>query len=313
MPEQMTLGVANSDYTPSVVYVASPISSLIAGLREQIVTDCALIKVSAEAAADLGVPPWSLQARVPCLETSPWEAPDTAPEDIFDNNLRLLAREADALIIHAGWGGSVGAGQEFGWATSLRLPTLFLNRRGQPVSRQIRGTPADIEIVDFDSGLEVIDAVVSFIQRRRHAIQSHTHQRTDRAVSVSSLLDEVRRRWEGLTGDEQRRVAANARLHPRRIHLMLEDPSLLRASSLDEVVALTGALGIDLGQHMTGQVPEQLTNEQLQALRTAAEEYEWDAGTALRLLRDAQLELAKGGIRRLPLSSPDDWLRFKRS
>lgn len=312
MVNQLTFGETNTDGRPCVVYVASPISSLLSDeVREQIVKDCMTIKLAAETAADLGAPPWRLTARVPCLETSPWETPDTAPEDIFNDNLRLFASEADALIVHGGWGGSVGVGQEFGWAASLRLPTLFLNMEGQPVSRQVLGTPMDLEVHDFASWLDLPDLVISFIQRRRHSIESHSLQRADRALSVAALLIELRDRWGDLDASEVKGVAAVARLDPRRIALMLEDPALLRGASLDEIVALAGSLGIDLGQQLTGKVPGQVTPEQMNALRTAAEEFEWDGPEALELLRDAQLELAKGGIRRFPLSTPGDWYRFK--
>ena len=311
MVEQLVLATTTGSEAESLIYLASPISSLAGEQREEIVRDCALIKVTAEAYADTAEPPWGLRVHVPCLESSPWEAPDISPEQVFDDNFSLVTERADALIVHGGWGGSVGAGQEFAWACAVRLPTLFLHKRGQPVSRQVQGTPIDLEIVEFGSGLELIDAIADYVRRRRHAIQTHATQRSDRLIGLHGLHDRLQESWSTLDPSSKQAAMAIARLHPRRVEILLSGPGSLRPASIDEVLALSGALGIDAGRHLTGETMTRLTQDQLRALETAAAEYEWTAADTLALVREAETELAKGGTRRFPLVTPDDWDRFR--
>jgi hypothetical protein len=309
---QLNFGFDSADHR-SVIYVASAISSLAGDGQEEVERECALIKLSVEAAAATMDAPWDLHVHAPCLESSPWKAPDIPPEQIFDDNIRIVSEDADALIVLGAFGGSLGAGQELAWASAVRLPVLLLHKKDQKVSRQVRGTPIDLEIVEFLSGRDLIQSVVDYIFRRRHAIETHSRQRRDRVVALQPLAQVLRQQWDRLDEAARREVRAIARLHVRRVEAMLDRPEALRAASLDEILALAGALGTDPGTHLSGQPLPHLSDEQLQGLKTAASEYDWEVAETLELMRDAQLELAKGGTRRFRLITAEDWYRFRES
>lgn len=309
---QLYFGFESAD-PRSVIYVASAISSLAGDGQEEVERACALIKLAAEAAAATMETSWNLHVHAPCLESSPWKAPDTSPEQIFDDNNRIVCEEADALIILGAFGGSLGAGQELAWASSVRLPALLLHKKDQKVSRQVRGTPIDLEIVEFLSGRHLIETVVDYVFRRRHAIETHARQRRDRLLALQPLVQTLRDEWNRLDESARRQVHAIARIHPRRVEMLLKRPEALRAASVDEVLALAGALGTDPWKQLSGEALPQLSYEQLQGLKTAAIEYDWHVPETLELMHEAQLELAKGGTRRFRLITTEDWYRFRAS
>ncbi len=84
-------------------------------------------------------------------------------------------------------------------------------------------------------------------------------------------------------------------------------------ASLSELTAFAGALDVPLDAlAQSAQFPD-LGKRELAALAQVCDEYEWSGSKALELEQAARTELARGGVRRLTLLSPEDWLRFDRN
>lgn len=246
---------------------------------------------------------------MPFTWSAPWTGDGREPHEIYSSNMGFV-RDAAALIVVGYRGGSLGAGQEFEWASGLRIPILYLRPKGDPISRQIEGTPADTEFAEFETIEELKAAVVAFVRSRRSAIEDYPRRLRDRAMMLAPFANAIEAEWAKLSDKDRERTAANARLHPRRVQELAADPWTLAAGSLNELLALTGALGVDPWRLLSGGAPE-LESRQVEALRTAAHEYEWDGVETLELYLDARTELARGGVRRLSLVTVEDWVRFR--
>ena len=247
---------------------------------------------------------WRLRPYTPITWSAPGPSDERSPDEIYTLNTTKVWEEADALIVLGFGGGSLGAGQEFGWAAALRLPILYLREKGAPMSRQIEGTPCDLTVVEFDSAEALHAAVAQFVRDQRRVIEDNARRRRDRMLQFWTLATGMAEAWERLNEAERQEISGIARLHRRRIDDLLKRPLALAAASLDELGALASALGLDLGRMLSPSPLPELAPAQLGALATAAAEYEWDGKETLRLQQAARLELAKGGVRRLPLSTP---------
>jgi hypothetical protein len=92
---------------------------------------------------------------------------------------------------------------------------------------------------------------------------------------------------------------------------MLSSVHALALASINEIIALSSALGLGLDELLAAQRLPELSARELSALRMAAKEFELSGVEVLDLQMRARIELAKGGIRRLPLVSPADWIDFR--
>lgn len=304
-------GPAPEDPGTPLVYVASALTHLDGEGRKLVQAWCHIIQDTVVEASGEAEQKWGLRVHLPIAWSAPWNGEDDrSPEEIYEQNARIVREQADALIVLGYGGGSLGAGQEFAWASSVRLPILYMRNKGQRISRQIAGTPADLETAEFETPEDLVDAVGSFLRRNRGVIEDGPRRRRNRVAEFSQLAAAIRAGWEGLGDHRRDEISGLSRLHRRRIEEILQ-PAVLATASLGEVAALASALGIDLGRAVSPAALPDLDAAQLAALRTAVAEYEWSGSTTLNLLRDARLELAKGGVRRLALVSPEDWAQFK--
>ncbi len=299
------------DPNTPLVYVASALTHLDGEGRQLVEAWCHIIQKTVVEVSGEADRKWRLHVHLPIAWSTPWnELDDRSPKEIYEQNARIVREEADALIVLGYGGGSLGAGQEFVWASTVRLPILYLGNRGQPMSRQIAGTPADLETAEFESSEDLVDAVAGFLRRNRGVIEDGPRRRRNRAAEFTPLAAMLRGSWDNLGDHRRDEISAQSRLSRRRIE-ELAGPIGLSTASLGEVAALTAALGIDIGSALSPAALPDLDASQLAALRSAADEYEWSGSLTVELLRDARLELAKGGVRRLPLASPEDWAQFK--
>jgi hypothetical protein len=101
-----------------------------------------------------------------------------------------------------------------------------------------------------------------------------------------------------------------SRLHAVRVERILSDPLVLAAASVQELMALGCAVGIDLLDLNRTAPPPELAPSQREALAAAATEFGWTHEETLRLHDAARLELGRGGVRRLPLASNNDWMEL---
>lgn len=313
-PGQMRLPVTDrgpEDPNTPLVYVASALTHLDGEGRQLVEAWCHIIQKTVVDVSGEADRKWRLRVHLPIAWSAPWnELDDRSPDEIYEQNARIVREEADALIVLGYGGGSLGAGQEFVWASMVRLPILYLGTRGQPMSRQIAGTPADLETAEFESSEDLVDAVAGFLRRNRGVIEDGPRRRRNRAAEFTQLAAVIRSAWDNLGDHRRDEISAQSRLSRRRIEELAE-PIGLSTASLGEVAAFTAALGIDIGRALSPAALPDLDASQLAALRSAADESEWSGSLTLELLRDARLELAKGGVRRLPLASPEDWALFR--
>lgn len=292
-----------------LVYVASALSSL--GDDEQRLLDawCELIHRAVVETASHADPSWSVRVHMPITWSAPWVESRRSAEAVYHLNASRVLRAA-ALVVIGYRGGSLGAGQEFAWASHLRVPVLYLRPAGMPLSRQIEGTPVDLVISEFTSAA-LYDTVSQFVRSRRGVIEDHPRQLRNRMVLMAPLALTLRRAWQRLEPDAQNLAVAMSRIHRRRIVHLVSDPLALAACGLTELLALSGALGVDAWRTMSPRPLPDLEPRQLGALTTAAGEFGWDGPEVLGLYQAARLELARGGTRRLPLSTVEDWVQLR--
>jgi hypothetical protein len=308
-PGQLSFEFEDQEDDIPLVYVASALSSL--GGDEQRLVDawCELIHRAVVETAGHADPPWSVRVHMPITWSAPWVEQHRSAEEIYHLNASRVLRAA-ALIVVGYKGGSLGSGQEFAWAGLLRVPVLYLRPAGTALSRQIEGTPVDLVVSEFTSSA-LYDTVSQFVRSRRAVIEDHPRQLRSRTLLMAPLALTLQRAWQKLEAEEQEAVVAASRIHPRRITHLVTDPLSLAACGLTELLALAGALGVDAWRCMSPRPLVDLDPRQLGALTTAAEEFAWDGREVLGLYEAARLELARGGTRRLPLSTVEDWVRFR--
>lgn len=297
--------------TPTpLIYIVSQLSTLEGDGRADMKRLCRIAADAARETAKFASPPWELDVYCPIEESAPWIADGRSAQDVYETNFGKVTQEADGLIVIGRWGGSFGAGQELAWATHLRLPILFLRWGDETLSRQVEGTPADLEIVRFDTDEDLAGLVGTFLNQRRTSLETHAKHRKGRTLEVAELAEELREKYVALDQSGQDEVPAISHMHPRRVHALVNNPQTLISASLDELLALSGALNVELGRALDANPLPDLTREELAALRTASAEWDWSGQKTLSLMQAARLERAKGGTRRLRMSTPQDWRRF---
>lgn len=304
-PDQMRFEISKP-----LIYIVSQLSTLEGDGRADMERLCRLAADTARETAKSASPPWGLDVYCPIEESAPWIADGRTPIQVYETNFKKVTQEADGLIVIGRWGGSFGAGQELAWAAHLRLPILFLRRAEEILSRQVEGTPADLEIVRFDSDGDLAGTVKTFVNQRKASLETHARHRKGRTLEVAGLSEELREKYGALNQSDRKEIPAISHIHPRRVLALVNDPQTLVSASLDELLALSGALNVELGRALDANPLPDLTREELAALRTASAEWDWTGPKTLSLMQAARLERAKGGTRRLRLSTPQDWRRF---
>ncbi|HWF49769.1 MAG TPA: hypothetical protein VG294_03900 [Solirubrobacteraceae bacterium] len=317
MSGQHDLFSLGEDLDPAcpLVYVAMPLSHLGTPEERQLVESNAFIIVRAinESTRD-AAEPWPVRVHSPIVWTAPWNKDTLEPEEIYRRNTEILWEDADALIILGIKGASLGAGQELAWACALHRPVLYLYPEGTNVSRQLRGAASEHDIIvqEYATPDEMHDLVGRWLASRRHIICDGPRRRRSQKLRFTALMSAFAAKWKALSTDEQAHVVAVTRIAPGRIARLFASPLALAAASLAEIAALGGALGIDAASAMLARGLPDLVPQQRAALANAAEELGWTAREVLRVEHEARNELARGGIRRLPLASIDDWENFRR-
>jgi hypothetical protein len=149
-----------------------------------------------------------------------------------------------------------------------------------------------------------------FLRANRAIISDHGRRARGEAIMLAPLRAELARQWEGRSEHERQLIVGEARVHPGRISELLEEDTALGSASLSEVAALVGSLGSSFRVLAPDPALPELGEREREALAQVCDEYEWSGSKALHVEMAARLELARGGVRRLPLEKPEDWLRF---
>lgn len=168
-------------------------------------------------------------------------------------DLGFSLRPDEVLLERAGVGsgGSLRAGQELVWASTVRLPILYLRNKGQPMSRQIAGTPADLDTAEFEAPGSLVEAVAAFLRQNRGGSSRTGPAGAGTARPRFTYLGAmIRAAWRGLANHGWEEISGRSRLHRRRIEELAE-PIGLSTASLGEVTALTAGLGIDIGRALS--------------------------------------------------------------
>ncbi len=291
------------------LYLACPLTSVAPSARQLLDSHCTHIINTVTETAVGSEDPWHVAVHAPIWWSNPTAGDARSPADIYRLNSQKV-RECAGMIVLAASGGSAGVGQELAWAFALRLPVLYLYSQDGRVSRQIEGTPGDLTVVAFGDTSELVDAVRNFLLANRSFISDHKRRATSEALMFSSLRAQLLARWRDLHEHERVSVAAVARIHPERISELLDDDRALGPASLSELAALVGSLGGSFSALAPEPGLPELGKRARDALAQVCDEYEWSGSKVLHIEMAARLELARGGVRRLRLESPEDWVRF---
>lgn len=309
MPER---GLADR---PCRVYVASALTRLKHSPAELArMVECEIDAIQSaldgprlDGGVDLTVEPYA-----PIEHSSAHRHADLTAQEVFRRNSLQVLTRSDGLIVH-GWEPGAGVGQEFTWAaTQVAIPVLWVHHGdGMSVSRQILGTPGDVEFRVFDGPGELRQLIEQWLRSRKALLAAGPYRRSTRSDRWRGPATAARTRWQALEESEQHRISAGGNITPDVIEFYLSDPLLLAVApawvldvlSVEGLLAATSATRNQLGR---------LTTPQLLALAEAGAEYQWDNGLIDQLRIRAEQLLAEPATRRLRLDSPGDWHRFLR-
>lgn len=252
----------------------------------------------------------SVESYAPIKHSSAHRHTELEPADVFRRNSLEVLANADGLIVY-GWEPGAGVGQEFAWAaTQVCIPILWLQHDECAVSRQIEGTPGDVEIVRFDYPEDLRTTVQNWVRSRRAVLNAGPHRRADRALRWRGPAAAACARWRCLGERDQERIAATGNLTPDVIDFYLSDPLLLAVAPS----WMMDLLGVEDLLNATSGSPSasgRLATSQLLALAEAVTEYDWHTDAADHLRQVAEGLLAEPATRRLKLETPADWARFR--
>ncbi len=305
--EPAQLAFELDDRPDTYIYVASALTALDPTERSEISRRCDIIDRTIVESSGAGGEPWKVH--LPILWSAPGPSDDRSPREIHDFN-RGHVRRASGLVLLGDHGGSLGAGQEFAWAVARRLPVLVLLAGDEPLSRQIEGTPAQMCIRRLATDDALRSAVTEWVAEWGPAVESRARSGTGQLIIAIRAADRLREAF-ATSSDSIEAIAAVAGLSPERVSELFVADALLDGS-VSELIALSGALGLEAGEALNPNPIPELSSNQRTGLAIAAEEYEWSPPQILQIEARARLELAKGGVRRLPLSSVQDWITFAR-
>lgn len=295
-----------------LIYVAMPLSQVPEEHRETIELLAFAVNETILQQTRNEIEPWPVRVHSPIKHSAPWKDDGRSAEDIYELNSAKIWLEADAMVVIADRGGSLGIGQELVWACSLQLPILILHRDGTPISRQARGAAAehDIEVAAYNDPEHLRDLLDAWLVSRRSQICDGPRRRVGRRGHLSRTCSLLGARWEALGAAGRHHAVMTTRLPATRVERIISDPLAMAAASVQELIAIGCAVGIDLlDLNRTAPLPE-LAHGQREALAAAATEFDWSAEKTLHLHDAARIELERGGVRRLPLASNNDWLEF---
>ena len=304
-PEQLHFDL--DDRPDTHIYVASALTALDADERQELNRRCDIIDQTIIDASGTTGEPWHVH--LPVVWSAPRPTDNRSPRQIYDLN-RVEMRRASGLVLLGDHGGSLGAGQEFAWAVARRLPVLVLLAGTETLSRQIAGTPALMCIRRATTDAELAAAVSDWVRDWGKAVESNARSGTGQLIIAIRAANRLRDAL-AVSPDSIEAIAAVAALSPDRITELLT-PDALLDGSVSELIALSRALGLEAGDALNANPIPELSSTQRAGLATAAEEYEWTPTQILQIETRARLELAKGGVRRLPLRSVQDWVTFAR-
>lgn len=310
-PRQMALALDGdgSDEPVPLVYLACRLTSITGEQRKLLDSWCTLIEQAVTDAAAGSANKWDIAIHIPFAWSAPW-SDSRSPDAVYKLNSTTVGSCSAVIILNVD-GGGLGVGQEFAWASALRMPILLLHPADQPPSRQAVGTPADVTVVGFTDATRLTEAVKAFLRQQRQVIEDWRRRSDSLDVALMPLRETIAEHWHVLDEIGRQRVESESRVHRARIVQLIEDDHALAGASMSEILAIVGALEIDASTILASPPMPDLNARQREALGVAADEYEWRGADVLTIETRARLELARGGTRRLSLATPADWVQFR--
>jgi hypothetical protein len=253
---------------------------------------------------------WEVRVHSPLKHTSPWRRDHLDADDVYLINTEIVWSEIDGMVVIGHHGASLGAGQEIVWAAALSLPIVYTAAESETISRQVAGMAReyDIEIIRYVTPEDLRDQLQRWLASRRHQICDGPRRRRARAERFDGIRERLESAWNALAEEERGHALHTARLSRARVERLVGDVHVLASASVHELHALIGALGTG-AEPPVSSLPD-LRSHQIEALKSAAVEFDWTLDRTFDLYRAARLELARGGVRRLPFASIGDWQRF---
>lgn len=297
-----------------LIYLAMPLSHLSEDEREHIELLASTISRAIEdASKKSSSEPWHIAVHSPVKLSAPWKEDWRTPANVYQLNSKVLWEQADALIVIGHNGGSLGGGQEFAWAASLHLPILYVHRSGVTVSRQLQGAASehDLQISPYNTPDDLADIVSRWLCSRRHMVSDGPRRRRNRMLLWTEHQTRLHHAWNRLSETGRAHVVATTRIAHGRIERLLGSAGALSQASASEVSELSAALQLKITDMTVGPSLPDLRVEQQRALLNASSEFGWTMEETFKLYDAARLELARGGVRRLPFASPYDWRVFR--
>ncbi|HET7508971.1 MAG TPA: hypothetical protein VFJ65_01855 [Solirubrobacterales bacterium] len=295
-----------------LVYLGMPLSQLPRERREAVEALEFIVNQAIIDQTHRDPEPWPLRVHSPVKLSAPWRENGRTPEQVYQLNSGKIELEADAVIVIADKGGSPGIGQELAWACALSLPILIVHCDGTEVSRQVKGAADqyDITIECYRDPDDLHDIVGRWLVSRKRLICDGPRRRTGLRLALSNSFSRFARAWESAGPDERDHVVATTQISASRIERILTDPLHLGGASVHELFLLGAALRIEASNALLAKPLPDLRKGQREALNAASQEFGWGFEKTLRVYKLARRELARGGVRRLPLASIQDWADF---
>ena len=303
------------DTDSPLIYLASSLTNVEEIHRAPLRSDCDVIRRAVEETGFLAVK--EIKLYDPITKTAPWEGqhPYTA-EEIWRTNTTKIFVEADALMVHAARGASLGVGQELDWAYDRGIPILVLHPADDKVSKQVIGMPGFLEIIPFTDDDDLWRQVSGWITRWRGRIEVGYQHRRSVELLFRPVWDAMGDSWGDLVGrlgrDAPRvgEVEAACRMTAEEIDDVLEHPLKLAFMPSAKLFLLGSALNVKVPAYLLAQVaPPELTSKERMALDTARHENGWgpDFTRVVENVGRRQKEKDTAFVSRQPLTEDQNW------
>jgi hypothetical protein len=215
---------------------------------------------------------WPVRLHIPFEKSRPGADGGLSPATVYDLNFDSLL-SSDGLIVITDAYCSAGVGQEIEWAVRTAIPVLYLSRVS--ASRQILGTPHNVDARLCDGAQETAAHVRNWLQKNRSQIRSGPNRRADRELAYVELMARLAVAWKQTQNPTA--VAAQLNLHPGAVDSIINSPSRIALTPWWTICELAVLLGVPL------EARRGLSFGASRAWVKAAEDGRWDTKTAERV------------------------------
>lgn len=102
--------------------------------------------------------------------TDPMLNPDVPAAAVYKTDIEQLSK-SDLLVAYVGEP-SIGTGEEIEYAKTNAIPVVILYRKGQAVSRMLRGNPAVKKEIVYENEAEAIDLFRAMLKELKPSVRN---------------------------------------------------------------------------------------------------------------------------------------------